>query len=213
MRDEMPTLNGGPGRRILLLAILMGGLWLAGCGLFDIRDPDPPVVEGSACPHHSPSAVDSVVFNFEAALACKGAGLSNLNQALGDPFVFVLDLIDIGSPATRPDSMNKTTTSNAFDTFFQNTVKQDSVVARINYQALPPADNQVQPDGRHLFRRVGYQVLIFAPATTTPKTTISGVADIYFRSTGGLWKFDHWQDRPASDTPSLGAVLGDAVGR
>lgn len=199
-------------RRLGLLLAGLGVAALAGCGLFDIRDPIPPDTGG--CPRHTPSTVDSVVFNFESALGCKVGGTTNLQEALGAPFQFVLDPIDVSSVPQRPDSMTKTVTLNAFDTFYQGTVKNDSLYMRIFYQDLPPGRDQDLPDGRHWFDRVNYELRIIARGDTVVKATYAGIATIYFRTGSGTWTFDRWQDRgTGGSTPSLGAVLGDAVGR
>lgn len=209
----MQTKRMAAGRRFGALVTILALVGLAGCGLFDIRDPEPPP-DTSGCARHSPSTVDSVVFNFEASLGCKALGRSNLGEALGTPFQFVLDPLDVTGGGQRPDSMTKSVTLNAFDSFLQSTVKEDSLLVRIHYEELPPDRNQELPDGRHWFDRVGYELLIFAPGETTPKSTLAGIATIYFRTAAGTWTFDRWEDRARDgSTSSLGSVLGDAVGR
>lgn len=188
-------------------------LALAGCGLFDIRDPQDP--SRNSCARHQPNSFDSTVFNFEAGMACKIRGKPNLTEALGSNFKFVLDPIDV-SGTRRPDSLLASQALTGFDSFFQSTLTEDRVFAEIRYRDLPADRNRTLPDGRQFFDDVVYEIRVTdGKPNPTVKRTLTGVADIFLADDGGNWVFDRWVDRAptSSGAVSLGSVLGDAIPR
>lgn len=197
----------------LLAGLALAGLSISGCGLFDIRDPQDP--SQNSCARHQPNAYDSTVFNFEAGMACKIRGKTNLTEALSTSFKFILDPLDvIGS--RRPDSLVASQTLTGFDSFFQSLLTEDRVVAEIRYRLLPPERNRTLADGRQFFDDVEYEIRVTdGRPNPTIKRTLTGQADIYFLEDGGNWTLDRWVDqtRSTSGAVSLGSVLGDAIPR
>ena len=61
---------------------------VAGCGLFETREPEDPLPPP---PRHTPSAPESVLYNFEQGLEFKVVGASQLSEALGPNFILLID--------------------------------------------------------------------------------------------------------------------------
>src|SRR5262249_53843049 len=94
----------------LLLGLTLG--WAgAGCGMFDIRDPTPPVVPGCVARRASPASAESVLFNFAESFRCQQAAIGQFGETLAESFHLDLDDLDvqeIGIPGL--DSLSKAQT-------------------------------------------------------------------------------------------------------
>lgn len=213
MTRARTTIVRAAGVLLLFGALALIGLAAPGCGLFEIRNPQDP--SQNSCARHQPNSYDSTVFNFEAGMACKIRGKTNLTEALGSNFRFILDPLDvIGS--RRPDSLEASQTLIGFDSFFQSLLTEDRVFAEIRYRDLPADRNRTLPDGRQFFDDVVYEIRVTdGKPNPTIRRVLNGVADIYFVDDGGNWTFDRWEDQAQSTggAVTLGSVLGDAIPR
>ncbi len=188
------------GAGVLLLAGLVG------CGFFSIRDPIRPPGTGVGCPQHAASSPDSVLFNFGAAMGCKGDGTSFYEQALGPDFVLVLDQLDVIS-LQLPDSLNRNQDLQAHEIIVS--AEPDSF-----HFAFAAVTAQRGTDGQGnsyaFFENMPYSLQFIGTSgdTTVVNQTYSGRVDLTVtEETAANWVFSRWKDyRDDSGNPTLGSL-------
>lgn len=193
-----PAGRPSPAARAALLLAAAALAAVAGCGLFDIRDPLTPV-DPEDIPHRTANHPDSVVFNFAAGFGYKSIGDAAMRSALSDSFHLVLDLIDSGGV---PDSLTKSETATGLGSFFRSVVKADSVWISIELRA---AIDSTQRGDIWFYDQVPYTVT----NQTKKQTLCAGQSDLYFIQEKGQWYLVSWHDQ--SDLARAPLTLGARV--
>jgi hypothetical protein len=181
----------------LIVRFFLGAalLLVAGCSLFDPRDPE----EGG-------TAIDSlaartcpsnVVYNIRKALAAGPAGIGIYDQNLDDDFLFILDAQDEFYLPCSPNpfltwsrELEKANVALIFQNYGDIGMGMSLSTAQDSTPVSPPDDPEA--DSEVKFRSVVYLV-------SAGDTSFAGSADVYFRDQGGSWTLYKWQDiRPTS---------------
>jgi len=198
--------GGGP-RGLILGAGVLVLAGLVGCGFFSIRSPVRPPGGGTTCPQRTPSSPDSVLFNFGAAIGCKGDGTSFYEQVLGPDFVLVLDEQDVIA-LQLPDSLSRNQDLQAHEIIVS--AEPDSFhFAFTTVTAQRGTDSQ--GNSYAFYERMPYALQFIAVSGDTVKvdTTYSGKVDLTVtEETAANWVFSRWKDyRDDTGTnPTLGSL-------
>lgn len=162
---------------------------LAGCGLFDTRDPEPPEGNIPAVPRISPT---HVVHNVHLAYEVGSAGIAVYDQQIAGDFDFEMDPTDVTEFGSNPFvDWNKDKEKSNISRVFE---RHGTLRLTLNLHAdgvdSLEVDTPVDPtaDGEVYFKAAPY--IIVAEADTT----FSGTADVYFRDKAGTWTMFRWAD-------------------
>jgi hypothetical protein len=177
------------------------GLNLAGCGLFDIRDPVRPG-EGASCPRLNPSSSDSVLANFVQAMKCKLDGTALYEESLDESFHLVLDQIDVQELSGEWDSLNKKE-----DVAAQEVLAGDPVVADSFFFAFGDVEPE-RKDTTAFYLDIPYELLLFRLLGDSLVTadTVSGKAELSLLedTQAGTWAMTRWVDERDGRHTSFG---------
>ena len=181
---------------------------LAGCGLFEIRQPVAPPGEGTGPPHRIPDAPDDVLFNFSEAVKFKLDGLSQYEEALAEDFQLILDTIDAQDLGTGVDSLDRTT-----DVSAQRIRSSESPADSFHFAfgSEPVVD---EGDIARYFD-IQYTLQIIDQQADSLISTVEGLAVLTLRQDlqTTLWSLTRWEDKRVGESVSFGKWHGEkAVG-
>lgn len=191
-------------RGLLGVAVLV----VAGCGLFDIREPVEPPVEGSGPPHRNPVEPGDVLFNFSEAVKFKLDGLSQYEEALAADFQLILDGIDAQDLGAGIDSLDRET-----DVSSQRIRASESEADSFHFAF----GNEPVVDEGDIARYfdIQYTLTVIDQQTDSTTSTVTGRAVLTLRQDlqTTLWSLTRWEDKRIGDAVSLGKWHGEkAVG-
>jgi len=198
--STLPRLRARAAGAGLAFALLAVTAALAGCGLFEPRDPETPTTPSTRC--RTRSAADSVIAivqeNYGAAsgVGCYASGLDVTFAFHPDP----ADSIDDPDPTIyvgwNKEVETRVTTNLAADAQFAQAVFDSEYAAR-----------DVSNDQRTETRHYAYHVL-FQSKTLGTQTRFQGLADITLQQgPDALWTITTWVDkRDASSSPTWGRL-------
>jgi hypothetical protein len=191
-------------RRLAAVLALLGPAFvatLAGCGLFDVREPLPPIGD---IPRRVPNNPDSVLYNVEIALEYRNAGASQLAEALGASFFIDLDAPDVirlGGLEIVP----KLDVERAARDFMQLRVRGSAVRMTLDNVTVRPigtADSAFYDD-------LPYVLEIYQGQNVLER--VAGVADLSVTvQSNGNWALQRWVDIGDQDatTETFGYYMG-----
>jgi len=181
---------------------------LAGCGLFDTRDPEPPgqniPVVGRISPTH-------VVYNIHIAFEVGSQGISVYDQQISTDYAFEMDPNDVNELGRNPfvdwnkdkEKANMTQVFQRYGAIHPMTLNLHAP----NVDSLE-ADIPVDPtaDAEVYFDDVPYIIV------AEQDTSFAGTADVYFRDKGGTWTMYKWVDsREAAGTQKTFGLMKASV--
>jgi len=205
------SLGSGTGPRWIGYPFL--GLMLvsagAGCGMFDIRPPTPPVKPGCVAHRATPESAESVLVNFAQSFRCQEQALGQFGETLADGFHLNLDdqdVVDIGIPGL--DSLSKTQTTDAQRL---RSVEASTDSFAFEFANVPPTGRTDQTayylDIPYLLRvgiRQGDSLIV--------TKTIAGTSDLFLaENASSQWFITRWVDQ-RGDSTSLGRWYAEKVG-
>jgi|GEM_PF-1283588 len=181
----------------------------AGCGMFDIREPTPPI--GPSCVAHraTPESAESVLVNFAQSFRCQEQALAQFGETLAEGFHLDLDdqdVVDIGIPGL--DSLSKTQT---VDGQRLRSVEASTDSFAFEFADVPPTGRTDQTayylDIPYVLRtgiRQGDSLIV--------TKTIAGTSDLYLaENVSSQWFITRWVDQ-RGDSTSLGRWYAEKVG-
>ena len=184
----------------------------AGCGMFDIREPTPPLVASCQVRRAIPASAESVLFNFAQSFRCQEVSLAQFGETLAEGFHLDLDnqdVTDIGIPGL--DSLTKTQTVDA-----QRLRSIEDLYAHPDSMAFEFAD--VPPTGRTdqtaYYLDIPYTLRIghVQGDSLVVTKTIAGTSDLYLaEGQVAQWFITRWVDQ-RGDSTSLGRWYAEKVG-
>lgn len=186
------------GRRTAVAALLLL-LPLAGCGLFEPRDPRPATDTGPRC--RGLTAPDSLAINIEEQYGTL-AGVTCFTSILDNSYLFHPDVQD--SIDALPDSIYRNW-NRTIESRVATNLAADAVYCAAVFDSQYAAPS-VSPDLRTEVRFYAYHVLL--RTRSAPDTTrYQGLADLTFHQESGFWHLTSWVDkRDASGLSTWGAL-------
>lgn len=198
--SDLPTFARRRALRATLAALVLGTA-LGGCGLFDTREPFPPIGE---IPRRVPNHPDSVLYNFEVALEYRNAGTSQLAEALGPLFFIALDppdVIRLGGLTL----VEKQDVERAVRDFMQLRVRNAAVRMSLDNVAVRP----IGTADSVLYDNLPYVLEIFRGEDVLER--VAGFADLSVTvQQNGNWALQRWLDIGDQDaaTETFGYYMG-----
>lgn len=181
--------------RLGLAALAVAATLLGGCGLFDVRDPLPPIGE---IPRHIPNAPDSVLFNFTIGWQYRTSGVSQIAEAMAQNFVIRLDPADVLRLGV--DSLHKVEVEPAIRSFLQSRVKANQVRFIFRTEGLLLKD---QGSARY-YDDLPYVMQIYTSTggQEVVVDSLAGQVDLYFaEQSNSSWAIIDWRDS-GGDSPA-----------
>jgi hypothetical protein len=191
-------------QRLLALGTVCVLAALAGCGLFDTRDPRVPGAVGERC--RNPTDPDSVVQNILVHYG-RQSGTSCYNSMLDSGFVFHPDPTDSSAnPTPFATTWNRAIEERVTTNIAADSVESITVVFDRQYQS--PTEDTGPP--RKVTRFYEYHILLHRIGH--PDTTrYQGRSDITFQQGANtLWTILTWRDQTdGSGLPTWSRLRGD----
>lgn len=159
-------------------ALAIGLLFLlpcVGCGLFDMRDPEPPA--SSEVPYVPPTQPYIVLVNLKVSTKAKST--SNFDRSLTTDYTWRFDPFDVVNDSTWAKDRD----ISALEQVFRNTGTVDFT--------WTPTDSGTWESGRY-YGNLGYRLVFRRSATDS--VLFRGKCTIYLRQTGTLWQIYRWAD-------------------
>ncbi len=164
--------------RSIVSAVGIGFSLLAfsgGCGLFDLRDPQPPST--STVPFEIPTDPHIVLRNLK--VSAKAKSTSNYEKSVTTDYVWRFDPFDVVSDSIWAGDRDLA----ALDQMFKNTGNVELTWA--------PSDSGPWASGRY-YGNLGYSLVFRRSATDS--VVFRGKCTIYLRQVGSQWMIYRWAD-------------------
>jgi hypothetical protein len=167
LRSRLPSSRMGA----LALTLALAG----GCGLFDLREPQPP--SGTTVPYIPPTEPHIVLRNLEVSAKAKSS--VNFEKSTTIDYIWRFDPFDVVSDSTWTRDRDLS----ALDQMFKNTGTVTLTWA--------PTDSGPWETGRY-YGNLGYRLVFRRSATDS--VAFQGKCTIYLREVGSLWTIYRWAD-------------------
>lgn len=162
---------------------------VAGCGLFEPRDPRPGGGPGVNCA--TPNSPDNVVANIVNHYA-ELAGVSCYTDMLDETFLFHPDLTD--SSEVPPGDMVFVNWNRDVESRDARNIAAAATFHSVSFDSEYAA-RVISPDQRTQVRFYAYHLIIRAPQVA-PDTLFQGLADItFFQGSDAQWHITNWVDK------------------
>jgi hypothetical protein len=187
-------------RWIWVVAVATAALAAGACGLFEPRNPEPPITPGTGCRALSDSA--AVLLSIEEYYG-RTSRETCYNAMIDTSFVFVPDPQDVIEHPGTYDNWDQTVE-----------VKDNAQIASAQKFISVDLLDQYQPTivSPDQLTQTHFQNYALRFSTSAPDTvTYSGQAELTIhRGSDGQWRITNWVDhRSSSGDPSWGALRAD----